>query len=52
MVNVQIKNGTMLIIPSYSQHSVPPDQSGQERVRISLSIMFASFAQNMGKPMW
>jgi uncharacterized protein (TIGR02466 family) len=51
-VVVTVKNGTLLVFPSYLQRSVAPNTSDEERISISLNIMFCSFAEKLGKPLW
>ena len=51
-VVVGVKNGTLLIFPSYLQHSVDTNTSEEERVSISFNIMFSSFTENLAKPLW
>lgn len=51
-VVVRVKNGTLLIFPAWLQHSVDANTSEEERVSISFNIMFASFTENLTKPMW
>ncbi|MCY4532745.1 MAG: 2OG-Fe(II) oxygenase family protein [Gammaproteobacteria bacterium] len=51
-VVVQVKNGTLLMFPSYLQHSVSPNNSDGERVSISFNMMFSSFTENLSKPLW
>jgi len=49
---VRVKNGTLLIFPSYLQHSVDANTGEEERISISFNIMFTSFTDNMSKPLW
>lgn len=51
-VVVKVANGTLLVFPSYLEHSVDPSGSAEERISISFNIMFSSFAQNLSKPLW
>jgi uncharacterized protein (TIGR02466 family) len=51
-VVVRVKNGTLLMFPSYLEHSVDANMSETERISISYNIMFSSFAQNLSKPLW
>jgi uncharacterized protein (TIGR02466 family) len=51
-VVVRVKNGTLLIFPSYLQHSVDANMSEEERISISFNIMFSSFTENVSKPLW
>lgn len=52
LVVVSVKNGTLLIFPSYLQHSVDTNRSEEERISISFNIMFSSFTENLSKPLW
>ena len=51
-VVVRVKDGTMLVFPSYLQHSVDASASEEERISISFNIMFSSFTENLSKPLW
>jgi hypothetical protein len=51
-VIVRVKDGTMLVFPSYLQRSGDPNASDQERISISFNIMFSSFTENLSKPLW
>ena len=51
-VVVRVTNGTLLMFPSYLEHSVDTNTSVEERISISFNIMFSSFAENLSKPLW
>jgi uncharacterized protein (TIGR02466 family) len=51
-VVVKVTNGTLLLFPSYLEHSVHANASEEERVSISFNIMFASFTEKLSKPLW
>ena len=51
-VVVRVKNGTLLIFPSYLQHSVDANTGGEERISISFNIMFSAFTEKLSKPLW
>ena len=51
-VVVRVENGTLLVFPSYLQHSVDANTSEEERISISFNIMFSSFTENLSKPLW
>ena len=51
-VVVKVNNGTLLVFPSYLQHSVDTNTSEEERISISFNVMFSSFTENLAKPMW
>ena len=51
-VVVRVTNGTLLMFPSYLEHSVDTNMSEQERISISFNIMFTSFTENLSRPLW
>jgi uncharacterized protein (TIGR02466 family) len=51
-VVVRVRDGTLLLFPSYLEHSVDANRSDDERISISFNLMFASFAQQLSKPLW
>jgi ectoine hydroxylase-related dioxygenase (phytanoyl-CoA dioxygenase family) len=51
-VVVTVTKGTLLMFPSYLEHSVDINMSTEERISISFNIMFSSFAQKLSKPLW
>jgi len=51
-VVVRVTNGTLLMFPSYLEHSVDTNMSAEERISISFNIMFSSFAEQLSKPLW
>ena len=51
-VVVGVQDGTLLIFPSYLQHSVDANRSDQERVSVSFNIMFSGFTERLSKPLW
>ena len=51
-VVVKVANGTLLIFPSYLEHSVAATASDEERISISFNVMFSSFTENLSKPLW
>ena len=51
-VVVKVANGTLLIFPSYLEHSVAATAGDEERISISFNVMFSSFTQNLSKPLW
>ena len=51
-VVVRVRNGTLLLFPSYLGHSVDANNSDRERISISFNLMFASFSQQLSKPLW
>ena len=51
-VVVRVTNGTLLLFPSYLQHSVDANSSDEARMSISFNVMFSGFAENLSKPLW
>jgi len=51
-VVVRVTNGTLLMFPSYLEHSVDTNVGGEERISISFNIMFTSFTEQLSKPLW
>ena len=51
-VVVEVKAGTILLFPSWLQHSVDANQSDGERVSVSFNIMFSSYTEKMSTPLW
>ena len=51
-VVVRVSDGTLLLFPSYLEHSVDANRSDGERISISFNLMFSSFAQQLSKPLW
>ncbi len=51
-VVVRVNDGTLLMFPSYLEHSVDANQGEEERISISFNIMFSSFTENLSRPLW
>ena len=51
-VVIRVTNGTLLLFPSYLEHSVSINTCAEERISVSFNIMFSSFAQKLSKPLW
>ena len=51
-VVVRVSDGTLLLFPSWLEHSVDANGSASERISISFNLMFSSFAQRLSKPLW
>jgi uncharacterized protein (TIGR02466 family) len=51
-VVVQVKDGTLLVFPSYLYHSVDANASGETRVSVSFNLMFPTFGAELSKPLW
>jgi uncharacterized protein (TIGR02466 family) len=51
-VVVKVRDGTLLMFPSYLEHSVDANTSDEERVSVSFNVMFSSFTERLSKPLW
>jgi uncharacterized protein (TIGR02466 family) len=51
-VVVTVRNGTLLMFPSWLEHSVDANISKEERISVSFNIMFSSFTELLSKPLW
>ncbi|MDP7267607.1 MAG: 2OG-Fe(II) oxygenase family protein [Pirellulales bacterium] len=51
-IMVPLQSGMMAMFPSWLPHFVPPNQSNIERISIAFNIMFSSFGETIGKPLW
>jgi uncharacterized protein (TIGR02466 family) len=51
-VVVKVNDGTLLMFPSYLEHSVDANMSDCERITISFNVMFSSFTERLSKPLW
>ena len=51
-VVVKVRNGSLLMFPSFLEHSVDANMSEEERISISFNVMFSSFTQQLSKPLW
>ena len=51
-IHVNVRDGLLLMFPSWLQHHVPPNQSDRVRISIAFNIMFSSFTEKMSKPKW
>jgi uncharacterized protein (TIGR02466 family) len=51
-VVVRVTNGTLLMFPSYLEHSVDANRCEEERISVSFNIMFSSFTEKLSKPLW
>ena len=51
-VVIKVRDGTLLMFPSYLEHSVDADASDEERVSVSFNVMFSSFTERLSKPLW
>ncbi len=51
-VVARVGNGTLLVFPSYLQHSVDANTSDEIRVSVSFNLMFSAFTTVLSKPLW
>ena len=51
-VVIRVADGTLLLFPSYLEHSVDANTNEEERVSISFNVMFSSFTEKLSKPLW
>jgi ectoine hydroxylase-related dioxygenase (phytanoyl-CoA dioxygenase family) len=49
---VRVKDGTLLVFPSYLYHSVDTNSSGEIRVSLSFNLMFSRFTAALSRPLW
>ena len=51
-VVVPVSAGTLLMFPSYLEHSVDATSSDDERISVSFNLMFSDYVQTMSPPLW
>lgn len=51
-VVVRVAAGTLLLFPAWLCHSVDANASTELRISVSFNLMFGSYAETMGQPMW
>ena len=51
-VVIKVRDNMLLMFPSYVEHSVDANTSDEERVSVSFNVMFSSFTERLGKPLW
>ncbi len=51
-INIPVKEGRLIVFPSWFKHSVLPNMGDGERISISFNIMFSSFTETMSPPKW
>ena len=51
-VVIKAHDGTLLIFPSYLEHSVDTNTNDEERISISFNVMSSSFTERLSKPLW
>ena len=48
----QVKPGTMLLFPSWLNHSVPTSKGTDRKISVAFNLMFLQYAETMSNPMW
>jgi len=51
-VVVRVTDGTMLMFPAWLPHSVDANHSDRPRISLGFNVMFAAYAERMGRPSW
>lgn len=51
-VTIDVRDGTMVIFPSWLTHSVDVNQASEERISIAFNLMFKSYVEDMSAPLW
>jgi uncharacterized protein (TIGR02466 family) len=51
-VVVRVRDGTLLLFPSFLEHSVDANASSAQRISVSFNVMFTSFTERLSKPLW
>jgi uncharacterized protein (TIGR02466 family) len=51
-VVVRVRDGTLLMFPSWLHHSVNANASTELRISVSFNLMFDAFAETVSPPMW
>ena len=51
-VVVPVKDGALLLFPSWLVHSVDANQSSKERISLSFNMMFPDYPEVISTPMW
>jgi hypothetical protein len=49
---IKVHDCTLLMLPSYLEHSVGADTSDEERISVSFNVMFTAFGEGLSKPLW
>lgn len=49
---VKVSDGTLLLFPSWLQHSVDSNSSDRNRISISFNLMFSAYTEQLCKPLW
>lgn len=51
-VVMKVREGTLLMFPSYLPHSVDVNTGDEERVSVSFNVMFSAFTERLSPPLW
>lgn len=51
-VVVSVRSGTLLLFPSWLEHSVDANPNAAERISISFNVMLANFVEQLSQPLW
>lgn len=51
-VVVSVRSGTLLIFPSWLEHSVDANPNEAERISVSFNVMLSSFTEQLSQPLW
>jgi len=51
-VVVRVCSGTMLIFPSWLEHSVDANPNEAQRISVSFNVMLSSFTEQLSQPLW
>lgn len=51
-VVVRVRSGTLLLFPSWLEHSVDANPNAAERISVSFNVMLAAFVEQLSQPLW
>ena len=51
-INVEAREGRLVLFPSWLRHAVPPNESPAERISIAFNLMFVDFTRDLAAPRW
>lgn len=51
-VVMKVREGTLLMFPSYLPHSVDAHTGDAERISVSFNVMFSAFTERLSPPLW
>lgn len=51
-IHLGVREGLLVLFPSWLNHSVPPNRSTRERISIAVNVMFERFGEEMARPKW